>query len=804
MKKNIIVRMPYPLISEYIEAIKVAEDNFKELTNLRPVLSDDGQPVMTSGNFAVVFKMEDIVTGKFYALKCFTKEQEGRAEAYHQIADALMDVDSPYLVSLRYLDKELFVDTDQTAETEFPVLLMDWVEGKTLDKYLRENLDDKYALEMLAYRFSQLAQWLIPQSFAHGDLKPDNILVREDGTLVLVDYDGMYVPAMKGQTAPELGSPDFRHPLRTENDFDEHIDDFSLISILLSLKAISLNPLLLYNYGTSDRLLFSLNDYNNISNSIVVMEIQLFLDAEDCRNLLSVFLLCLTSKIIPVAFLKYLYLYFEGMNCEQYDLLSNELKETISKAVIGDMVEQKKLGYMFYYGEGLYKNYSKAIYWYNASATHGYPVALYNMGICYQQGTGVRQNYAEALKWFYKAAEKGYASAQYMVGLYNKDEKYGLDINLKESFRWLTKALVQGEENAQRAIEDIYCIAALNGFMFNVEVNIEYSEIYSVFKLLAEQDNKYGLYNIGLCYWQGIGVDQDKNEALKWYELAAKQGHRKAQEEIKEWDSYWFDGGKALYSKNKLTFHGVISGNEYEIKEGTKFIADKACSDMGWEIDCSYFNKITIPKSVICIGDNPFGCQMSEVICLSPYFEVENDTLYSKEKRELIQCFNHKVHEFIVPEGVKVIRSFAFYSCSINKIVIPASISEIHKNPFIETGVFENHQYKLEVISNSPLFVIIKNTLYQGNRLISYWGTNDYLEIPSGIEEIGECAFWGAGVRTIKLPASLKTVGEDSFYWTEFLEELIVPIGEIERFRNMLPLCMHSLIVENDYNEMTF
>ena len=119
----------YPTISEYIEAIKSAEDNFKELTNLRPVLGDDGQPVMTSGNFAVVFKMKDIETGMFYALKCFTKDQEGREEAYHQIADALKDVDSPYLVSLRYLEKELFVDTEQTVETEFPVLLMDWVEG---------------------------------------------------------------------------------------------------------------------------------------------------------------------------------------------------------------------------------------------------------------------------------------------------------------------------------------------------------------------------------------------------------------------------------------------------------------------------------------------------------------------------------------------------------------------------------------------------------------------------------------------------------------------------------------------------
>ncbi|MBR5393400.1 MAG: hypothetical protein IK148_11185 [Prevotella sp.] len=256
--------MNYPLISEYIEAIKAAEDNFEKLTSLRPVLDNEGQPMITSGNFAVVFKMKDIETGKFYALKCFTKDQEGRAEAYHHIAEELKNVDSPYLVSLRYLDKDLFVDTDQTTETEFPVLQMDWVEGKTLDKYLRDNLDDKYALEMLAYHFSQLAQWLIPQPFAHGDLKPDNILVREDGTLVLVDYDGMFVPAMKGQKARELGSPDFRHPIRTEDDFDEHIDDFPIISILLSLKAISFNPQWKEEYGQADKLLFNESDFYDI------------------------------------------------------------------------------------------------------------------------------------------------------------------------------------------------------------------------------------------------------------------------------------------------------------------------------------------------------------------------------------------------------------------------------------------------------------------------------------------------------------------------------------------------------------
>ena len=287
--------MNYPLISEYIEAIKSVEDNFEELSYLKPVLGDDGSPVMTSGNFAVVFKMKDEQSGKFYAVKCFTKEQEGRAEAYREITKELKDVSSPYLVSIQYMEKELFVDTDQTTETEFPVLLMDWVEGKTLDKYLRENLDDKYALEMLAYRFSQLAQWLIPQPFAHGDLKPDNILVREDGTLVLVDYDGMYVPAMKGQKAREIGSPDFRHPQRTEDDFDEHVDDFPLVSILLSLKCISYDSRLYDEFGTFGRFLLSEKDYIEPYNCLLLK--RLFPSTDNSINIIvSIYYLCLVMK----------------------------------------------------------------------------------------------------------------------------------------------------------------------------------------------------------------------------------------------------------------------------------------------------------------------------------------------------------------------------------------------------------------------------------------------------------------------------------------------------------------------------
>ena len=287
--------MQYPLISEYVRAIQDASNNLDELAHLVPVLDDHGEPYRSSGAFAVVFKMKNEQTGKCYALKCFTEEQEGRAEAYLQIADELEFVDSSYITSVKYLDKEIFVDSS-CEEDEFPVLLMDWIDGETMEKYIAENYQDNYAMAMLCYRFCKMAAWLRSQPFAHGDIKPDNIMVRPDGSLTLIDYDGMFVPAMKGQKSPTIGTKDFSHPLRTVDDFDETIDDFALASIALSLKAISLKPSLLDEYGAADRLLFSAEDYRDLSKGKVVVSLSELLGDTDLRLLYSLFNIAFVKK----------------------------------------------------------------------------------------------------------------------------------------------------------------------------------------------------------------------------------------------------------------------------------------------------------------------------------------------------------------------------------------------------------------------------------------------------------------------------------------------------------------------------
>ena len=272
--------MQYPLISEYVRAIQDASNNLDELAHLLPVLDDHGEPYRSSGAFAVVFKMKDEQTGKCYALKCFTEEQEGRAEAYRQIADELENVKSSYITSVRYLEKEIFVDSS-CEEDEFPVLLMDWIDGETMEDYIAKNHKDKYSMIMLCSRFYNLAFWLRSQPFAHGDIKPDNIMICKGDKLTLIDYDGMFVPSMKGQKSPTIGTKDFSHPLRSIDDFDKTIDDFALATILLSLHAMGQNPSLFELYGSEGRLLFANNDYLSPYSSIAFKSLKQYFQREN-------------------------------------------------------------------------------------------------------------------------------------------------------------------------------------------------------------------------------------------------------------------------------------------------------------------------------------------------------------------------------------------------------------------------------------------------------------------------------------------------------------------------------------------
>ncbi|WP_298360162.1 WG repeat-containing protein [Runella sp.] len=263
--------MPYPTIGEYKDAIRLAEHSFGSLTHLRPEYDATGDLHFSSGNFAVVFKMRDTRTNRPVAVKCFVREQPLRRQRYEQISACLDTLPySPYLLRYTYHPAEIWVETALSEQREFEVVTLDWVEGHTLYNYLQSRCDagDSIALRKVAEAFDRLALWLLEQPFAHGDLKPDNILVTPRGELVLVDYDGMFTPDMAGQEATELGSPAFRHPRRSLSDFGKYIDHVPILVLSLSLHVLAEHPNWLETYYQGDNLILTANDFANSESSI--------------------------------------------------------------------------------------------------------------------------------------------------------------------------------------------------------------------------------------------------------------------------------------------------------------------------------------------------------------------------------------------------------------------------------------------------------------------------------------------------------------------------------------------------------
>ena len=653
--------MQYPLISEYVKAIQDAGDNLDKLTHLTPVLDDHGEPYRSSGAFAVVFKMQDKSTGKYYALKCFTEEQEGRADAYRQIADELDMVDSPYITSVKYMEKELFVDC-QCEEDEFPVLLMDWVEGETMEAYIAANYHNQSAMSLLCYRFGKMAAWLRSQSFAHGDVKPDNIIVSPDGSLTLVDYDGMFVPSMKGSQSPTIGTRDFCHPLRTVDDFDETIDDFSLASIALSLKAISMNSTLLDTYGASDRLLFSEKDYRTPSNSKVISALQGLMCDKDFCTLYSLFMLALARKELSACSFRL----FIGKK----PLLPQTIEDLSTKVTW----EELKEAFTDEWGVEYSKDRRKLL-----KAPQGL-----NGTYSIRKGTKIICDWAFGWSKF--------------IGR-----------------RSLT-SLVIPDSVTNIGDYAFYGCSSLSSVVIPDRVTSIGDCAFENCSSLTDIVIPDGVTNIGKCAFEGCrsltdivipdGVTSIGDCA---FENCFSLTGIVIPDSVTGIGKFAFDGCSSLSSvvipdsvscigsgafKNCSSLSSLVipdcvtSIGNYAFaycKSLTDIVIPNSVTSIGDNAfrHCSSLSSVVIPESVVNLNGNPFCRWDGGLKCLSPYFIYDNKVLFDKDKSKIIAFRDKNTTSYVIPDSVTRIGESAFRHCSsLSSLVIPDSVTSIGESAF--------------------------------------------------------------------------------------------------------------------------
>lgn len=258
--------MAYPSRTDIVTAMKNPRVSFKapELQG-GAVIQKNGRVTQYSGGYTSVFPFQDNRDEKI-ALRCWIADIGEAKKRSQTIAVHLGSLNKPYFAGFRYIDDALLVNGALQ-----PVVLMDWVNGKTLKKFIGDNLNQPDKIRKVAELFKEMVTYFHEQSIAHGDLQHGNLIVTDDERLVVVDYDSMYVEALKGFSDNIKGLPGYQHPARKFNQYlHAKLDYFSELVIYLALQVFAENPGLWNLYFDTEDLLFSKDDLERPAQSKLI------------------------------------------------------------------------------------------------------------------------------------------------------------------------------------------------------------------------------------------------------------------------------------------------------------------------------------------------------------------------------------------------------------------------------------------------------------------------------------------------------------------------------------------------------
>lgn len=167
--------------------------------------------------------------------------------------------------------------------------------------------------------------------------------------------------------------------------------------------------------------------------------------------------------------------------------MSFPLVEAAAKA--GDPNAQIILGYEYFTGNRIGKDYTKALSHYREAAQKGSLVAMSNICNFYLNGYGVEKDYVLAFQWCQEPANAGDANAMVMIAeIFAAGD--GPSKDKPQSFR------------------------EIMAFRFN--------------EMAATRGHKLGQFRLGKFYEMGMTVEKNPNQALNWYQKSAAQGYEPA------------------------------------------------------------------------------------------------------------------------------------------------------------------------------------------------------------------------------------------------------------------------------------
>jgi hypothetical protein len=239
----------WPSPQDYNESVQNPDSAFldEDLCKSAVETNSLGMPKAVSGSFASVYHLKG--PQRDWAVRCFLFPLKDQQLRYAILSRHLAIASTKAIVEFSFVENGI-----RAGKKIFPILKMEWVEGLSLNNYVENNLANRSKLAALRLAFREMVSDLRQSRIAHGDLQHGNILVRED-ELVLVDYDGMFVPELARFHSAELGHPNYQHPKRAGKHFGLFLDNFAGWLIDTSLLCLAEDSFLWDQFSGGDECL---------------------------------------------------------------------------------------------------------------------------------------------------------------------------------------------------------------------------------------------------------------------------------------------------------------------------------------------------------------------------------------------------------------------------------------------------------------------------------------------------------------------------------------------------------------------
>lgn len=256
-------------ISQYLLAVKHIDKMSRNLATMciYPIFESGKSlvPKCHAGNSVIVFEV--MCDGKKKALRVYTRQHPNLRAIYGD----------------SYYPKEILINCDTDRFLMADAVLCDWYEGVTLQTKIEELCKNPVKMAYLSQMFEAFAIELLNKRWAHGDLKPENIIFSQDG-LHLIDLDASYHEGFSQEDCIEIGTRQFQHPQRSRHNFDRNIDDYPIALITTVLAALSLDKSLGVALRDSDYLLIKPELAVKGCDEILTRIEELFAECGDARH----------------------------------------------------------------------------------------------------------------------------------------------------------------------------------------------------------------------------------------------------------------------------------------------------------------------------------------------------------------------------------------------------------------------------------------------------------------------------------------------------------------------------------------